>query len=273
MSISSWIYGVNANPWTYTNTLKYLRLGSCAYSKYLNILHQSPQLRTLVIDSFRWIDEDVTLLSSSFSFPLESLILNESFHRKSFTSEHVNLFVSHLSSLRYLKFNSTREQFDSLFDGSFWEELISSKLPQLKYLNLNISMKCQNNNDYKSLQSIIEPFRTPFWLVDKRWFVTCAYGLSTNLIKLSTIHQNIYTYGEDLCEISSIDNRCRFTQGTSDQRQQYDKDKVIENNSLETKIRDCHQSWQRKKRFLSTNNSSFLHRASSNSGPITKFDT
>ena len=225
LSIQNCDHSSKDSSWPLTNTLTYLHLNFCTYTEHLHILHQSPQLRTFVIDQCS-MDYEIMCLSLptlTSSFLLKSLIISQ----WCFTSEYFDLFISHLPSLRDLKLTSSRDQLDALFDGFFWEELISSKLPQLKHLQLLIFFDCRRSHVYTSLQSMIEPFRRPFWLVEKRWFVTCAYNPDQHSIILCTIHREIY--GPEkcfVCEISSTDDQCRLTQGTNGQVPHTNDDKV-----------------------------------------------
>ncbi|CAF1059207.1 unnamed protein product [Adineta steineri] len=68
------------------------------------------------------------------------------------------------------------------------------------------------------LESLMDPFRTSFWLNDKRWFVTCAYvpkgstiWLHTTPIRDSGIEKLVR------CEVSWIDKQCRLTQRSIDE--------------------------------------------------------
>ena len=227
--------------WPYTNTLKYLLLKSCTYSQYFNILHQSPQLRTF-ITGYRSMKEDylsLSLSTSVSSFPLESLAIDGG----SFTCEQFESLVSPVPSLRYLKIISERTQFDASFDGSFWEELIPTKLPQLEQLHLSISFNCAGSDVYRSLQSIITSFQTSFRIVDKHWFVTCAYHPVWNTITLCTTHRDIYSSEKSfVCSISSTNDRCRLTQGTNRQANDTDDDKVLENSVLSTSLLKLNRS-------------------------------
>ena len=71
------------------------------------------------------------------------------------------------------------------------------------------------------------PFRTPFWLDDKRWFVTCAYvpkacaiWLHTTPIRGSGIERLVR------CEVSWIDRQCRLTQRSIDEMVDNTNDEV-----------------------------------------------
>ncbi|CAF1102883.1 unnamed protein product [Adineta steineri] len=56
-------------------------------------------------------------------------------------------------------------------------------------------------------------FRAPFYLDNKRWFVTCAYNPRFRAIWLHTTPIYGIEYNSPIrCEVSWIDNICRITQ-------------------------------------------------------------
>jgi hypothetical protein len=65
------------------------------------------------------------------------------------------------------------ESLDELFDGSWWESTIKKSTPSLK----SFIFEFDSNDCHKveatldKMNSIMAPFQTKFWLVEKRWFV------------------------------------------------------------------------------------------------------
>ncbi|CAF3752751.1 unnamed protein product [Rotaria sordida] len=84
------------------------------------------------------------------------------------------------------------------------------------------------------------PFRTYFWLDDKRWFVTCAYVPKACAIWLHTA--SIRDSGIERlmrCEVSWIDKQCRLTQRSIDEMVDNTDDMTLTTLSLnENQIED-----------------------------------
>ncbi|CAF4444229.1 unnamed protein product, partial [Rotaria sp. Silwood2] len=63
----------------------------------------------------------------------------------------------------------------SLFDGSQWENFIEMKLPLLNKFEFWFTRPVHDHAEPNTVESLIAPFQTPFWLEIKRWFVKCDY--------------------------------------------------------------------------------------------------
>jgi hypothetical protein len=81
---------------------------------------------------------------------------------------------------------STRSVFDSVFDATFWEKFVQTKLICFNKFEFFFTYFVQENTITPSLESIISLFQAPFWLNDKHWFVTCEYILNYAQLKLYT---------------------------------------------------------------------------------------
>ncbi|CAF0828893.1 unnamed protein product [Adineta steineri] len=85
---------------------------------------------------------------------------------------------------------------DYFFDGFRWEKLIQKNLLKLKKFEFafcgNTSMLWTNSND---IESLITPFRTPFWIEYKQWFVVCCYFIDTT---------NYTLYSLPICKSNNI---------------------------------------------------------------------
>ena len=76
--------------------------------------------------------------------------------------------LNNLKQLTHLSIDATGTL--DLLDGTRWERFLSKK-PLVKFyfkFTLALDFVC-NQNDY----SVLESFRSPFWLKEKRWFVAC----------------------------------------------------------------------------------------------------
>lgn len=127
------------------------------------------------------------------------------------TTEEIELILSLTPSLIYLKLVSHREQFDSVFDGSFWERTIENKLPQLERFQIFFSYKYSKyGSNFKSplLSLILEPFQSIFWLNKKFINFSVDYNLMDPIIRLYTtpICTTDKEYAYTRCIFSSRDS-------------------------------------------------------------------
>ena len=207
-----------------------LTIANCDYSEYLLILRRLPVLRTLVMQDCTVNGVNNTLLSSNastFHNSLNSLIINAC----SLCTQDFELLSLSIPSLRHLKLTGSRRTFDSVFDGSYWEKLVSKKLSQLDKLEFFFSYQYGTNENLISLESLIVPFRTQFWLLTKRWFVVCAFTLKSREIWVHTTPINMISNRELIrCEVSWIDNTCHLTQRSLNNT-------IVDNTSIEV----CHK--------------------------------
>ena len=111
--------------------LQYLAINDCTYNAYLLIFRQLPHLRTfsmrdLIVDNVEI--QTLSTSNSTFTTALESLTMT----RCSLSPYHLELLLLLTPSLRQLKLVSHREALDSFFDATYWEKVISIKLPKLQ---------------------------------------------------------------------------------------------------------------------------------------------
>lgn len=112
--------------------------------------------------------------------------------------------------LVHLKVVSYKLKIDFLFSGSYWEELITRRLPLLKTFELCCVCRFSyyDHAIIVNLKSLIESFREPFWMTKHRWFVTCDYIPMRSEIRLYTTPVCMTNFDEDSTrvQVSSIDN-------------------------------------------------------------------
>jgi len=89
-------------------------------------------------------------------------------------------------SLAQLKLISYRSNLDSVFHGSYWKNMIQTKLHSLKTFQFFFSYTLLEKDDIKDLDLTINQFRAPFWLLDKKWHTTCDYVLKQRVINFYT---------------------------------------------------------------------------------------
>jgi hypothetical protein len=197
--------------WPVGCRLEHLTIRACGYCDYSGILHQLPHLQKLVMRDCNMHSIHSKTLISSTSIPslsLTTLIINE----YSLSMNLLDSLFSLTPSLRHLQMVSNLYRLDSVFNGSQWEQCIRTKLRSLIKLEFFFSCTVGTNQPYTSLDSLIAPFRTPFWLEDKHWFVTCSYVIKSGTIWLSTAPINMADSEELVrCELSSLHNINRLT--------------------------------------------------------------
>jgi len=192
--------------------LEYLTIGSCTCIQYLAILSQLSYLKTLIIHDFSIGNMNNALLSSNVPTvhpSLMSLIIT----RRSITPDNLIFLLSPVPSLRHFKLISQRKTFDPMLDSSCFEQIIQTKLPAINKFEFFFFYEYAPNDDVINLASLIAPFRTSYWIDDKRWFVSCAYVPQSNKIWLHTMPINIPSIeSQPRVELSCMDNICRWTE-------------------------------------------------------------
>ena len=191
--------------------LKDLAIDDCTYNAYLVILQQLPYLRIFSMRNCIISDADKGVLSSSnntFTAALESLTMT---HCPLLTN-HLEFLLSLTPSLRHLKLASHREVLDFVFDSTYWERLISTKLPKLDKFEFIFFHTYNESDDSINLEDLIASFRSSFWFHDKQCFVAGAYVLKENEIWLHTTPVH-FTGIKDLVRVEIwMDNDYRLTQ-------------------------------------------------------------
>jgi hypothetical protein len=154
---------------------------------------------------------------SSVCSSLSSLTIDKYYdYRQQISSTSLVSLLTRTPSLVHLKLISKRETFDYVFDGSYWEQLIQSKLPSLKTFEFCFWYSPYKKSNMIDIDPPITSFQTPFWLREKNWIINCAYIIDSPGIWLSTTTASIARYkNSPKCEISAIDNVWRFTERSS----------------------------------------------------------
>ncbi|CAF4656252.1 unnamed protein product, partial [Rotaria magnacalcarata] len=101
----------------------------------------------------------VTSSAGAYFSGLVSLTMNNCY----LSFGELDFLLSLTPSLIHFKLINVGWNSNSLFDGFRWEKFIQKRLP---FLN--------------NLHSIINSYRTPFWLERKHWYVTCDYTISAS---------------------------------------------------------------------------------------------
>lgn len=197
--------------WPVQYKLEHLTLCACGSMDHSGIFHQLPYLQKLSTKDCSILpiyDKTVIFSASTPSSSLTTLIISQ----HSLSMNYLESLLSLTPSLRHLEIVSNLHRLDSVVDGSYWQQCIQTKLPSLVQFEFLFLCTVGGNNHYTSLESLIGPFQTPFWLEDKRWFVTCSYVIKSGVIWLNTTPFNMTDAKElVICELSSLDNINRLT--------------------------------------------------------------
>ena len=200
--------------WPVPAALNHLTLDTCTYNQYRAILHRSPHLRSFVMRDCKMNHTDETVLSSSGSACYAQLT-SLSIRNCKMPIQDLRLLLSLTPSLVHLKLISYQTTFNPKANDYNWEQFIRSQLPHLDEFEFLFSNSVRGSDDITSLDSLIAPFQTPFWLDDKRWFVTCDYVFRSSEIRLYTTTMapitESNTGGSIRWETTSMDSVCRLT--------------------------------------------------------------
>ncbi|CAF3108676.1 unnamed protein product [Rotaria sp. Silwood2] len=162
--------------WPAQYSIQCLRITSViAFDQLCTIFSCSPHLRTLMIESFFFQNTNQSLLTSSLTTHFQQLT-SLTFEKLDTQIDNLELFLSLTSSLVHL----TVIGYGNYHDGNRWEYFIQLHLPLLSEFRFFFSqMQCVQQNA-ENIKLIIAPFQTPFWLEDKRWYVTCEADINTS---------------------------------------------------------------------------------------------
>jgi hypothetical protein len=160
--------------WSVDFKLEHLEVGTCRFDQYITILNSLPYLRIISINDCIMQDNNDTIavnLKSTLCPSLVSLTIRD----YSLSKSQFELLVSMTPKLVHLKLVSrSRRISDYMFDGSYWENYISTELPSLNRFVFFFSGHKSTDN-VKSLNLFIAPFRSQFWIKQKHWLISCVY--------------------------------------------------------------------------------------------------
>ncbi len=163
--------------------LNHLSIDTCTYGHYCTVLGCCPQLQTIIMTDCTDINKTILLSSANRCYPQR---ISLTLHDCRLSTEDLESLLSLTPSIVHFKMVSTRSVFDSVFDATFWEKFVQTKLICFNKFEFFFTYFVQENTITPSLESIISLFQAPFWLNDKHWFVTCEYILNYAQLKLYT---------------------------------------------------------------------------------------
>ena len=175
--------------------LRGLTVHVCTDKQYLVILGSCPHLRTLCISTFR-VSQLHEMPWSSPHRCIHRQLLSRTIHYFNMAIEGLRSLLSLAPSLAHLKLTVAEFDISSLNGGGEWEPFLRQELPSLRHFQFcfRFAIPTDDNNDDRrsayltdSLEPFIRPYRTPFWLEEKRWHVTCDYVVSSSIIVVYTV--------------------------------------------------------------------------------------
>ncbi|CAF3014557.1 unnamed protein product, partial [Rotaria sp. Silwood2] len=122
-----------------------------------------------------------SIVSDGTSYPQ---LISLTFEDIQIGMEMIKLLLSLTPSLVHLKLVGHGAE---LFNGSYWEQFIKTKLPALNKFEFMIHKNVDTNLDSDSLESLIAPYRTSFWLEIKHWLVSVVDIRQCSIINLHSI--------------------------------------------------------------------------------------
>ncbi|CAF1247267.1 unnamed protein product [Rotaria sordida] len=159
--------------------IKELSVTDCTFESYFDILRNLIHLEKFVLNNNCLINVVQTVPPSDLTSDLKSLIIEQD----NMTIDMCQSMVSMTSSLRYFKIKVTYAG-RSFYDGSKWELFIQTKLCNLKTFEFYFEIYLNENLSIDDLNSIMDSYRTPFWIQVKQWFVTCDYSKTMHLLTI-----------------------------------------------------------------------------------------
>ena len=176
-----------------------LSIGTCTIQQLFSILQNSPYLHTLIMNHCQISEIDDAFLSHSYQ-QLNSLTIND----MKITMDKLEYLLSFLPSLTHLDLTSPGKPFEFVQRLSRWEEFVRLRLPRLSKFEFCIF--CYSA-DWEKFEALITAFRTPFWLEEKRWFVTCqfrddwtsSFTVFTSPEPSNNFYQNEHNFDKILC--------------------------------------------------------------------------
>jgi hypothetical protein len=160
---------INKIPWPVNCKLEYLRMNTCTIQQFCAILDHSSNLRTLVLQHCSEVNIGLAVVKTY------SQLTSLTFEKFGLYIHHIEIILLHTPLLVYLKVVNDEDASRTVFDGSRWEKFIQMKLPQLKKFQFFFAKISSHIDGSAEMESLIAPFRTPFWSKTKQWTVASAY--------------------------------------------------------------------------------------------------
>ncbi|CAF2887655.1 unnamed protein product [Rotaria sp. Silwood2] len=177
--------------WPVESFVRHIALRVCTSTELFSILQHVSHLRTF--ETAYLVMMDINKNELVRHLHLSSLRIQIT---RSVSFESIKLILEHTPSLVHLKIivtifdENSNLTFKSLSNGSVWEKFIEENLRLLdKFEFLFETNFCDENPPL--IETLIEPFQTPFWLQHKHWLVHCDCAPSKESTDSNTQHDHI----------------------------------------------------------------------------------
>ncbi|CAF1408337.1 unnamed protein product [Adineta ricciae] len=169
-----------------TTFLRHLTVDTIVFSRYITILSNCTHLQQLTMNNCDVESHNMNMMST-FSISHQQLLfltINEC----SLSNMMLHFLLSFTPSLNHLTIISKRQDaIESRLSHHTWEPFIQNRLLNLTKFQFYFSHRVTQKTSYDcTLHGLMQPFETPFWLLEKQWLVTCDYILALSELNIYT---------------------------------------------------------------------------------------
>jgi hypothetical protein len=190
-----------SNPTIVSTSIRHLIIpnGIISFGAFSHLCQCTPYLQYLSTGFVNDADQlqlslptlSITRLKILFNSSIDNLqyLLNSSIN-------NLQYLLQHLPHLYHLSFEAN----NVYINGNQWKEVIDKYLPELKILELKMRFPLVNNKDTViQINSILDSFRTKFWIEEHQWFVRCHLRQRcwVNSIDVFTLPYTFYSFNCD----------------------------------------------------------------------------
>lgn len=168
--------------WRNLFSIEHINLENCTLSQYQTMLCHLPNLKTSVMRDCL-IDNRNEMVVASYP-QLLSLTINDCH----LSISDILFVISQTPSLTCLKLISSREAYDSTFNGFFWEEFFRSNFSSLGKFEFCFSHTLRQNSFMIDIDSLFNSFRTVSFRPHN---IICDYNIQQRMINLYNIPMTI----------------------------------------------------------------------------------
>lgn len=148
--------------------------GKCNWDIAYFIISHSPYLRKLVLKYVSKEESDENIIIEPDMKQCDNLTSLSLSVNSEITMDDMELFLALFPKLTYLQLSGPLYgAHSSLLNGNRWEHLIQTKLLLLNRFEFYLIHFSRVGTDCPTLETLIEPFRTSFWLENKSSIIKC----------------------------------------------------------------------------------------------------
>lgn len=171
--------------WPIDFSLQHLETRCETLNDYCHIFLHLPNLRVLVVQNFNQSDVELTAVQLATMRPCCQLA-SLTFKYGRMSPSVLETLLSLAPSLEHLRLIRSVDLHPFVSHVPQWEQFIKAKLPLLTKFEFFLTGYAQPSNDVILTESLVAPFRTSFWIEEKRWFTTCDFMLHPGNVLLYT---------------------------------------------------------------------------------------